>query len=191
MTLSQTELNQVVALSGKLLPTATSVSPAPIAETMPRTSVTTVTSIGTQTSGTMYMFAVTIPAGSVISSASILIGTTAAGTPTHTYMGLYDKNLALLAQSADFLTGAIGASALYTQAMVTPYTTTYTGLHYIAMLSVATTCPTLMGAVSATAGTNIAPILAATSTAGITTGPLPGPAGALTAIVGIAYAFVS
>lgn len=193
MAISRTERDQITAIAQKLgmLPNASATTPNPIAETMPRASVTTVTTVNAQTSGTLYMVGLAIPQGQLIAAISVAVGTTAAGTPTHGCLALYNSSLVLLGQSADSAGGAVAASTLYTQSLQTPIITAYSGLYYIGILCVAATAYTLMGSVSATELTNIPPIISATSTSGIATGQAPAPAGALTAVVGIPYAFVS
>lgn len=193
MSISNTERDQILFLAGKqaIVPSATSTTPTPIAETMPRYAITTVTSIVTLSTGVLNMYAISLPQGILVSAISILAGTTAESSGTHAWLALFDLNRNLLGQGTDNTgAAAVGASALFTQSLQTAYTTTYSGLYYIGFNVTATTPNTLMGAISATAATNVAPILAGTSTTGLL-GTAPSQAIALTAVVGIAYAFVS
>jgi hypothetical protein len=191
MSISNAEREQIIAISGKILPSPSAAILSPIGETMPRSAITTVTSIQTLTSATLYLVGVSLPKGALISSISFLSGTTAEAVGTHLWYALYDLNRVLLGQSADnTAAAALAASTLFTQNLVTPFTTTYSGLYYLGICCVATTPPTLMGAISAVAATNIAPILSGSSSAGLL-GSAPNPAAALTALAGIPYAFAA
>lgn len=193
MSITNAERDQILALAGKLgiTPTSAATTPTPIAETIPRSAISIVTSIGTLTSATLYMFAVSLPQGAVVSALSVLSGTTAESSGTHAWLALYDSSRNLLASGADnTAAAAVGASAVFTQSMQVPYTATYSGLYYIGICVVATTPPTLSGIAGSTTWTGIAPVLAASSSTGLVGTP-PNPAAALTAFAGVAYAYVS
>lgn len=108
------------------------------------------TTIGT--TGQVFMQAVWLPAGTVVSNIKIWSATTAAGTPTHYNAGLYDTSGNLLATGTDKTSTAWAANTLTTFAMATPYTVTASGLFYIAVSVVATTVPTMKGTTAKTGG---------------------------------------
>jgi len=86
-------------------------------------------------------------AGDVITSISYFVGTTAAGTPTNSWVALYSNAAtpALLAQSADATSGALAANTKQTIALATAQTITKTGIYWAAIMVKATTVPTLLG----------------------------------------------
>lgn len=133
-------------------------------------------------SGTLYMQAIYLTAGTIVSNISFWSATTGAGTPTHWMFGLYSAARALLAASADQTTTAWAATTLKTLAMTAAYTIPTSGLYYIGMFMAATTVVTLKGNTAKTGGQMAAqaPILhGATSDTGLTT-TLPANAGAIT-----------
>lgn len=83
--------------------------------------------------------------GDVVTNVSFVSGNTAAGTPTHWAHGLYDPDGALLAQSADQLTGAWAANAAKKLALATAQTITEDGWYIVATTMTATTVQTLIG----------------------------------------------
>jgi hypothetical protein len=142
-------------------------------------------------SGTMIMQAIWLPAGTVISNLIAMSGTTASATQTNRWMALYDQNRALLRQSTDQTTTVLAASTQMTAA-ITPYTTTYSGIHYIGMLTAGTTINSWIGGTPAAAAAirGVAPILTGTSTTALTT-TAPGTAAAITATVNNYWVAVS
>lgn len=159
------------------------------AESLPRTLAGV--NIAAVTSGTMVMQAIWLPAGMVINNLITHSGTTASATQTNRWMALYDQNRALLRQSADQTTTVLAINTLWT-APITSYTTTYSGIHYIGILTAATTANSLIGV---TAAGNAAirgqtPILTGTSTTGLTT-TAPATAAAITATVNSYWVAVS
>ena len=159
------------------------------AESIPRTLVGV--NIAAVTSGTMVMQAIWLPAGMVINNLITHSGTTASATQTNRWMALYDQNRALLRQSSDSTTTVLAANTLWT-APITAYTTTYSGIYYIGILTAATTANSLIGV---TAAGNAAirgqvPILTGTSTTGLTT-TAPATAAAITATVNSYWVAVS
>jgi hypothetical protein len=160
-----------------------------IASTFPRTYPTEL--LAAQASGTLHLYAIHLQKGTLVSSISFTTGTTALSGGSNQLFGLYDSALALLATSADDTTTAWAASTIKTLAMTTPYTTTYTGLHYLGLSITATTRPTMAGiAILANAVAAKTPKLAGTSTTGLTTA-LPATAAAITGDAGYCYAYVS
>lgn len=167
-----------------------------LCESFPR--IVQLTASGSQTlvSGTLELAAVYLPQGVVVSDLMFNNMTTAAVTPTHQWMGLYDSNLNQLATTADQGTGAIGSSANFVLPVATTaagasstFTTTYSGLYYIGLLVVAATMPTVEGR---TAGTGfsrtMAPILCGASDTSQTTPPaFPHVATTPTSAAGVIY----
>jgi hypothetical protein len=88
-----------------------------------------------------------LAAGDVITNISFVSGATAAGTPTNWWFALYSNAAtpALLAQTADQLTGAWAAFTVQTKALATAQTISATGIYWVAIMVKATTVPTLLG----------------------------------------------
>ena len=147
--------------------------------------------IGAATSGQLILQAIWLPAGMVISNLVAMSGTTASATQTNRWMALYDSSRNLLRQSTDQTTTALAANTLYT-APITSFTTTYSGIHYIGLMTTATTVNSWVGATAAAnaAIRNQAPILTGTSTTALTT-TAPNPAAAITATVNSYWVAVS
>lgn len=91
-----------------------------------------------------------LSAGDVITNISFVSGATAAGTPTNWWFALYSSasTPALLAQTADQLTAAWAAFTVKTLALSAAQTITATGVYWAAIMSKATTVPTLLGSVA-------------------------------------------
>jgi hypothetical protein len=162
-----------------------------IAETIPRELCPEVnTTAGA--SGTLFLQAIYLTAGQLVSNITIFSATTATGTPTNKFFALYDQNRNLLAQSANDTTNAWAANTQKTLAMTSPYRIPTSGLYYIGLLQVATTIATIKGGTAKTGGQLAAagPILNGTSSTGLTTA-LPNPAAAITAGTASIYAAVS
>jgi hypothetical protein len=121
--------------------------------------------------GRLSLQAIYLPAGTTINSISIWSASTAAGTPTNQLFGLYDINLNLLRSSVNDTTTAWAANSRKTLALTSAFTTTYSGLHYIAIMVAATTVPTLKGNTTKNGGQlNAAlPTMGGSSTSGLTT----------------------
>lgn len=121
--------------------------------------------------GRLSLQAIYLPAGTTINSISFWSASTAAGTPTNQLFGLYDINLNLLRSSVNDTTTAWAANSRKTLALTSAFTTTYSGLHYIAIMVTATTVPTLKGNTAKTGGQlNAAlPTMGGSSTSGLTT----------------------
>lgn len=166
-----------------------------LAETMPRETCPEVNTVAPTASGTLFLQAIYLQAGQLVSNITMSTATTAAGTPTHYWFALYGGGTApaLLAQSADQTSTAWAATTVKTLAMTTPYRVPTSGLYYIGIAMVATTVCTLKGGTARTGGqlASVAPIIAGASSTGLTTA-LPNPAAAITAnsLVSI-YASVS
>ena len=151
-----------------------------LAETLPRELCPEVNTT-VAASGTLFMQAIYLKAGQLISNISLCSATTAAGTPTNYFFALYDSARNLLANSANQTTTAWLANTPKTLAMTTPYRVPASGLYYIGYFMTATTVATLKGGTAKT-GAQLAgtvPILQGTSSTALTTA-LPNPAAAIT-----------
>ena len=105
------------------------------------------------TTGQIYLQAIWLLAGVVVTNISFCSATTAAGTPTNYCFALYSSALSLLATTANQTTGAWAANTLKTIAVTSPYTVPTTGIYYLAFMMVATTVPTMKGGSARTDGT--------------------------------------
>jgi|GEM_PF-2735311 len=163
-----------------------------LAETMPRETCPEVNTVAPTASGTLFMQAIYLKAGTLVSNIILSSATTAAGTPTAGRACLYDANRNLKAQSADQTTTAWAANTVKTLAMTTPYRVPTSGLYYIGFWMTATTIITMKGGTAKTGGQLAAstPILHGTSTIGLTT-TAPDPAAAITGGLVSIYAAVS
>lgn len=159
------------------------------AESVPRTLAGV--NIAAATSGTMVMQAIWLPAGMVISNLITMSGTTASATQTNRWLALYDQNRALLRQGPNASATVIAANTLWSDA-ITSYTTTYSGLYYIGIMTAATTANSLIGVTAAgnAAIKGATPILTGTSTTALTT-TAPATAAAITATVNTYWVAVS
>ena len=163
-----------------------------IAETGSRFLCPEVNTVAPTASGTLFLNAIYLTAGQLVSNISISSATTAAGTPTNYFFALYGGNRALRAQSANQLTAAWAANTLKTLAMTVPYRVPTSGLYYIGIMVTATTPPTTKGFTAKTGGqlASQVPILHGISTTGLTTA-LPDPAAAITGGLVSIYAAVT
>ena len=143
------------------------------------------------TSGTLVMQAIWLPAGLVVNNLITMSGTTASATQTNRWLALYDNNRNLLRQGPNAGATVIAANTIWSDA-ITAYTTTYAGIHYIGIMTAATTVNTLIGVTAASnaAIRNQVPILTGTSTTALTT-TAPNPAAAITATVNSYWVAVS
>ena len=208
MSLTNVERDQLIAIVGAGLFPVSGLTGGPtggpIAQTAPYWAATATV---TPTTQIMNLTAIYLPAGVTvrqITAASI----GAAGTPTNFWFALYDdgrgsssaNQLALLGQTIDN-TGARGANALITSTMITPFTTRYAGIYYIAIMDKATTVSTYAGTVAkgSTATVNLAAVAglintgshsACTSGSALTT-VAPNPSGATTATTAAIWFLVS
>lgn len=162
-----------------------------LAETMPRETCPEVNSVIPTASGTLFMQAIYLKAGQLVSNITLSSATTAAGTPTNGFAALYDANRNLRAVSANQTTTAWAANTVKTLAMTTPYRVPTSGLYYIGFMMTATTVITMKGGTAKTGGqlASAVPILHGTSTTGLTTS-MPDPAAAITAGLVSLYAGV-
>jgi hypothetical protein len=125
-------------------------------------------------SGTLGMTAVYLTKGTVVTNVNVLTGSTAGGTLTHQWAGLYQGPAAtptLVAVSADGTSAAIGANSAITFALSTPYTVPTSGIWYAGILVTnGATQPTFAGANGGNvASATLPPILSGTSNTSLTT----------------------
>lgn len=121
-------------------------APGALTETVPAALASTAF---TPTTGTLYLWAVHLGAGTKVSNVGLVTSTTAGATITHWWTCLVDQNYTVQATSADQTSGAIAASTWITLPMAAAYTTTYSGLYYLGVMVAATTMPTLCGTAAA------------------------------------------
>lgn len=166
-----------------------------VAETMPRSTGAGSVTIAT-VSGTIYMDLVYIPANTVINNVNEVTGSTASSNDvTINWGAICDSTRKVLAVSANGTTQLTPAGFVNTLALTGGFTTTFSGLYYIAYtIGATTTQPTLCGITAA--GTELAaivPILSGTSsTSGTATPPAVGTTlGAVTATANRRYAFLN
>lgn len=127
---------------------------------IPRPLVNSSTLACFTTGGQVAVRSLELPVGLVVSNISLWTGTTAASGPTHSWAGILDASLRVLAVSADQLTAAIAANSLITFALTSPLAIQVPGLYYCAVSSTATTtAPTLAGGSLATGLSAPAPVM--------------------------------
>lgn len=129
---------------------------------------------GTRTAatGVMEMSAIFLPAGLTVTNI-VLFSVGGVTTNTNNWAALYTNNLALLAQSTNDTGGTnFAANTKITKALTTAQVTPYSGLYYIAWMQTASALNTMLSSPAITAAAIMgadAPILAGTSTTGLTT----------------------
>ena len=145
-----------------------------LGETFPRClgSTATATQAIGATTGTVYMVGLWLPAGLTVTNLNWISGSTAAGTPTHWWLGIASSAGLQLAHTADQTTSAIAANTLITRALTATYTTTATGLYYLLLSVTATTNPTATGLPAPISNINLtSPLLAGVSTSAAQSAP--------------------
>ena len=197
MSISTAEEARLVSQTGSTIPpVGGALATAPFAQTFDRRLATG--AVMTPTSGTMYMTAIWLAAGQIVTGITFVSGSTGETGGTHLWYALYKSDLTFMAQATDN-TGAtaFAANTAFRMALTAAQTCPYTGLYYLAFQCTQSAggTPTLTNVTAATANSNggitgMTPILAATSTTGLNTGTAPSPAGALTAVTTALYAFV-
>jgi hypothetical protein len=144
-------------------------------ETLPR-SVASVNFSGLA-SQQVYVSAIPLPAGLAVNNITMMVGSAAFTGVTHGWYALLDSGLVVRAVSADQASGNWGSifTAVSLSVAASGYTTSYSGLYYVAV------CITFTGsgqfsAAPASAGgvTGLAPVLSGTSSSGQTTPPATG-----------------
>ncbi len=152
-----------------------------IAESMPR-MLCSEANLSALTSGTLYLVAVYLRAGQVVSNASFFSATTALASGTNGWMALFDGSRNLLANTANWTSEAWAANTIKTKAFTASYKVPTNGIYYVGLMVAATTVPTMKGLAAKTAAqlAGQAPILHGNSSTGLTT-TVPNPAAAITA----------
>lgn len=104
------------------------------------------------TTATIFMSAIFLRAGTVVSNLNLQTGTTALATGTNEWMALYDANRVQVASTADQALASMAAStpfawpiATTAAGAATSYTVPTTGLYYQGVMLKATTVCTLLG----------------------------------------------
>lgn len=163
-----------------------------LAETIPRELCPEVNTVAPTASGTLFMQAIYLKAGTLVSNITVSSATTAAGTPTNYFAALYDGSRNLRAASANQTTTAWAANTVKTLAMTTPYRVPTSGLYYIGFFMTATTVITMKGGTAKVGGqlASSVPTLHGASSTGLTTA-LPDPAAAITGGLVTIYAGVT
>jgi hypothetical protein len=128
------------------------------------------------TTGQVYMEAIWLPAGTVVSNIKIWSATTPANGPTHYNAGLYDTSGNRLCTGTDKTNTAWAANTLTTFAMQAPYTVPTTGLYYVAYSMTASTAVITVKGTTARTNGNLSlagPILSGVSATAYSTGDMP------------------
>lgn len=107
-------------------------------------SGSTAASIQVLTSGQILCVGIDLPIGAVVNSISFVSGATALASGSNQWFGLFDQNSNKLAVTSDDTNTAWGTNAVKTLTLTAPYTTTYSGLHYIGIMVNAVTPPFLI-----------------------------------------------
>ena len=119
-----------------------------IAETIPGGVGFGAVTIGT--SGRAHLHGIYLPKGVTITTISVVSGSAAVGTPTNQWFALCDSSRTVLRVTVNDTTAAWNASTVKPLALTSTFTTTYSGLHYIAICVTATTVPNFRGTSSGT-----------------------------------------
>jgi hypothetical protein len=151
----------------------------------------------TLTSGTLYLAGIALPAGYTVGHIAFGFSSTVT-VPTHSWYGLYDSSRVQLAMTADQLTATINAGmkslAISTTAAgsASSFTTTYTGLYYLGVMTVQTSAAIFGLSIGAnTVLYSASPALCGSSDTGQTTVPaFPHTAAAVTALNPYPYGVV-
>lgn len=105
----------------------------------------TVSSVAFPAAGTVALQAIALPKSLLVTNIKWICGATAAITPAHWWFSLCDSSFITLRSTADQTSTAIAANTVYTKALSSTFTTTYEGLHYIAILHSSGTQPSSYG----------------------------------------------
>jgi len=159
-----------------------------LAETFPRQTTATGNNV-TLTSGRLHMTAIDIPNASVISSISMMTGTTAVTGATHQWFALYNSALGLLAQTTNDTNAAWAQNTVKTLSFASPYTTTYGGRYYLGALVVGTVGTHVSHNTLAVLNT-LPPVTNGYANTGLTD-TAPATAAALTGVITTPYMYVS
>ena len=122
-----------------------------IAETLPGATPFGAVAAPT-TTGIAHLHGVYLPKGTVVTNLTVVSGSVAAGTPTNQWFALCNDSRQVLRYTVNDLTAAWNVNTPKTLGLTSTYTTTYSGLHYIAVVVTATTMPSFRG-INVNAGT--------------------------------------
>lgn len=121
--------------------------------TMSRKDINSGAGVTLPTTGKLCVVKCTLEAGDLVTSLSFVSGTTAGATMTAWWLALYTGKGVLMAQTADQVAAAIGASTVFTKALATAQRIKESGDYYLGLMIAASTIPTVLG-------TPIAPAIA-------------------------------
>lgn len=140
-------------------------------------------------SGTLYLMAIPLIVGTVVTTISFRSRNTALAVGVNQWFSLWDSARAKLGVTNDDTSTAWGTNTTKTLTLTSPYTVLSTGLYYVGLVVVAATPPTL----ASVGYSNIsAPILSGSSNTGLTDpASAPATADALSASSAQPFAYVS
>lgn len=149
---------------------------AALVETIPRHSANA--SQAASTSGRMQFMSMQLPMGMKITNLTFSTGATAPTGLSHGWYVLMDNTFKVLATTADQTTGVwTGTNAATTIALTSPFTTTYTGLHYVGWMVASTGTGSMQGgtgSISAGVGATTPMLCGISNTTTFTTPPTVG-----------------
>ena len=174
---------------------------SPISQTTPLASCNQATVVVTSQ---LYLCAVYIAINQVITNINFLSGSQAEASGTHLWFALYDDGrgsssagqLALLRQTPDQTgSGAFTANTNLGLALISPYTTTYSGIYYVGFYCVATTMPSILNSLKQSTASfqyaaSTGAINGGTAVPGVT-GLAPNLTGAISVNANCLYAYLS
>lgn len=147
------------------------------------------------TSGTLRLYAISLPKGFRLFNIAFWSGTAALVAGTNQWFGLFDSALAVLAKTADDTNTAWAATSKKILAIANgPFVTTYSGIHYVGILIAAGTVPNIAGISAAvlTGARAAALVPGGDSTVGLTTpASCTGTQTAITVLTQFSYAELS
>lgn len=162
-----------------------------VAESVPR-AWATMGNVALLSTGRVTMVGIEIDAGQLITSITFVSGTTALSAGTHQWFALCNSSRVQLRATSDDTSTAWANNAPKTLNLSSTFTTTYTGMYYVAIMVTASTVPTLSATTTSSGVGSIVPILAGSSNSSQTTPQADGFAfNALSSLTGMAYAYVS
>ena len=138
------------------------------------------TSVGSLTSGTLYLTLIGLPAGFTVNAIAFYLGSTAKTGGTHGWHCILDSSLVLRGASADQTDASTTwgtANAAQSLTLATPYTTPSAGYYYLGFMIAATQTPTMCCTPALPGAVQAAPTPSGASTASLTT---PGTVGSTT-----------
>lgn len=144
------------------------------AQTFDRRAATLNNAISLNGSGQLQLVGIDLISGEVVTDITFFAGGTAMAGGSHMWFSLVDISRNVLAKTADDTSATWAASTSSapngkTLPLSSPFTATYTGLHYVGIVVVATTLPTLLGSSDTNAhAAMIPPIITGASTTGLT-----------------------